>query len=202
MKKYNFAFLYCLVVVVCFVNCKNKKDENDKKQTVRFLKEGRFLIKETYNRSGKISIKQYFNKDTTPNGAYIEYFDNGNICKWVWYIPNRKNPKCGVYFHSDGSFDTLKGRPYLGIAWDEIDDPVVKLINPPHLTIQFGYKEIYKNHILRYVTYDPILTDSISWVPLHEYKYAKGHKYKIYFCIVDTIQKRFLYQDSTNLAER
>ena len=88
------------------------------------------------------------------------------------------------------------------MGWDEGSHPVVELINPPHLTIQLGYKETYKDRVIKNIDYDPILTDSIAWVPLGEYRYVKGHEYKIYFRIVDNVQKRFLYQDSTHLAQR
>ena len=169
---------------------------------VKYYRQGRFLIKETFDSSGRLLVKQSFNKDTVPDGAMAEYYPNGIIAIWRWFIPKQKKPTCGVFYHSDGTFDTLKGRPYLDMGWDDRNEPVVEIIHLPYLTTQLGYKEIYKNRAIKNIVYDPIITDSINLVPLDEYKYVKGHEYKIYFYIVDTVQKRFLFQDSTHLAER
>jgi len=169
--------------------------------SAKFYKQGRFLVKETYDSTGKIETKQYFNKDTTPDGAYTEYFDNGIIAKWIWFIPKYKNPVGGVYYYDNGVFDTFKGRPFLGTGNDSNNEPVIKLINPPQVKFRMGYKDIFNNKVVNEIYYDPILTDSISWVPLDEYKLTKGHKYRIYFYILDTLNKIFLFQDSINLKE-
>jgi len=202
MNNYRFAFLCLTAISVGFFGCNNKRDEKRIKPAIKFFTEGRFLIKVSYDSTGNIVAKQSFDKDTTPDGAYTEYFKNGTIGSWRWFRRGQKDPICGVFYYEDGWFDTMKGRPFLEMGWDEINQPVVVLVNPPHLKIQLGYKEIYKNRILRNITYDPILTDSICWVPLDKYKYRIGREYKIYFYIVDTLHQAFLYQDSTHLAQR
>jgi len=113
MKNYSFTLFYFVAIIVCFFNCKNKTDEKTTTSITKFSKNGRFLIKETYDSVGKVATKQYFNSDTVHDGACIEYFNNGNIGSWKWYIPRQKDPICGVFYYEDGSFDTFKGRPYL-----------------------------------------------------------------------------------------
>ena len=188
------------MIILCFSNCGSRKIE--KPTTTKFTKKGRFLIKETYDSTNKPLTKQYFNNDTVPDGAAIEFYENGNIGSWKWFIPGKKNPTCGLFYHEDGSFDTLKGRPYLGMSYDVNHSPVVEVINPPQLKIEIGYKEIFNNIKVNGIIYDPTLTDTIAWVALDEYHYVKGHEYKIFFRILDTIQKKLLYQDSTHLAQR
>ena len=167
----------------------------------KFTYVGRFLVKETYDRTGKIEAKQYFDKDTIPDGAAIEYYPNGKVESWIWYIHN--DPYCGVFFNEQGDFDTLKGNPFLDvICCNGNNDPDIKLINPPQVAFRLLFKDIYKKKVIKKIMYEPLLTDTVSWVPLDEYKYQEGHNYKIYFYVVDTVKTFLLYQDSLEIKEK
>jgi hypothetical protein len=195
--------IVCLTVfITIFSNCRNAENNNNKHYLDRLYKDNRFLIKEAYDSSGKIKLKQYFNKDTVPDGAMIEYYSNGKIAKWRWFRAKHKNPDCGIFYNEDGSFDTLKGKPFLAIGNDADQNPVIELINPPQVKFTIGYKDYYENKMIKKIYYDPILTDTISWVPLDEYKKTKGHEYIICFYIIDSVKNKILYQDSINLKER
>ena len=194
MKK---VLLLLCVCSIPFAACHSKK-EKALGSSVKYSRHGRFLIKETFDSNGKLLVKQSFNKDTVPDGAMMEYYPNGIIATWRWFIYSEKNPRCGVFFKENGSFDTLKGVPFL-VAQNPENSPGVEFINPPQIKFQAGYKETFKNQIIYQTIYNPTLTDSISFIPLNEYKYAKGHKYEVYFYIVDTVKKRSLYQDSLEL---
>lgn len=201
MKKFSFYFLFPLAMLICFLNCKNSSPKKKDAPVIKFFKEGRFLIKETFDSSGSILIKQYFNKDTVPDGAMIEYYPNSTIATWRWFLPKQKNPNCGIFYNENGTFDTLKGRVFLDLGEDKDHNPVIIFINPPQLKIRIGYKDVFKNKILKEKNYDPILTDSTGSVALDEYKYAKGHDYILYFYVVNTIDNKVLYNDSIYYME-
>jgi len=198
VKKFTLLFY---LLFFCFVRC-NRGNNKPSLQSNKFFIIGRFLVKETYDSTGKIKTKQYFNNDTIPDGAYIEYFDNGIIAKWRWYTAKHKNPYCGVFYSEQSTFDTFKGQPFLGIENNINNKPLIKLINPPQITVNLLYKDFYHGKVVNEIMYDPLLTDTVSWIPLDEYDHRQDHKYKIYFYIVDTVKASLLYQDSLEIKER
>jgi hypothetical protein len=185
-----------------FQNCKDNHRKTDFPSS-KYTYIGTSLIKETFDSTGKITIRQYYNADTVPNGAKIEFYNNGKIASWIWYSSKHKEPYCGVYYSEEGLFDTLRGIPFIDIVYKkDFDYPYIKTINPPNVALQLVYKDIYNGKIVKKTLYGPILTDSVAWFGLDEYKYQNGHKHEIYFNIVDTIKEYLLYQDSLEIIER
>lgn len=189
-------------MLICFLNCKNSSPKKNDTSATKYSKEGRFLIKETCDSSGRIIAKQYFNKDTVPDGALIEYYPNGLIATWQWYIANHNTPYTKIHYNVNGIFDSLIGNSFLNVVCcNDFNKTVVELINPPQTGIRLLYKDIYKGKVVYSDIYKPFLTDTVSWVVLGKYQYNKEHKYKIYFYIVDTLKRTLFYQDSSEIKE-
>jgi len=202
MKKNSIFIIYIPLLLFCFLNCRNSASKKVSLSHIEFIKKGKKLIKEIYDSAGKIEMRQFFNKDTIPDGAMIEYYSNGTVATWLWYAAKHKNPYCGIFYNEQAVFDTLKGKPFLGIENNKNNKPLVKLINPPQITVKLLYKDFYMGKVVNDIMYDPLPTDTISWVPLDEYGHKQDHVYKIYFYIVDTIKTSLLYQDSLEINEK
>ena len=196
----RYLLLYILAIIFSLSSCQSNKKEYVSYRA-KFYNSGRFLVKETYDSSGKIVTKQYFNKDTMPDGAYIEYFSDGIIGKWVWFIANDKNPSCGFYYYSDGSFDTLKGNPFISAFYNTKGEGCFKILAPPDLCYIIKFIDFYNDNKLAQYDYEPIKIDSVNWVILRKFEFEKGHKYKLFFCTVDTSTKLLINRSSFELKK-
>jgi len=107
--------------------------------------------------------------------------------RWKWFRHSIKFPDCIIYYDTNGIFDTLVGIPFIASGYDLDNELCIGLINPPNIKFRLGYKDFYKDEIVKKVTFSPLLTDSIGLVNINAYhKFQKEHKYMLYFLVVDS----------------
>jgi len=188
----KYSVLIILVFIIVY-SCKNGNTKEVQNNSFRYYDTGRFLIKESYDGSGRITTKQYYNKDTIPDGAEFDYYNNGKMKKWKWFDAKQKTPYCGAYYDSNGVFDTFKGDAILNVGNEDSSSLYVTLANPPNVKFIVTFDDSYKNKHINELIYDPIKTDSTSFIIIHrskdEFVYNKEHKYTLNFYIVDSNYK-------------
>jgi len=155
---------------------------------------GTAIVKKVYNKEGVLLTMQSFTKDTIPNGALIHFYPNGKIKQWTWYSSELKNPFATVLYKNNGMFDTLHGNPFIKSVTSG-NDVYVELINPPNVNVIFGFKDFYRDSLMKKVVYQPDLTDSTGWVILRskDVNFKKDHNYMCNFLIADTFKKEYIY---------
>jgi hypothetical protein len=196
-KLVNLNFAVLSLQLFCFSGCVNQVNKTANKNYVKFSSMGKFIVKETYDSIGLIRAKQYFNKDTIPDGSEIEYYSNNRIEKWKWHTLDNKYPICGVYYSSKGFFDSFKGRPFIEfINKDKMKGSLyIELINPPNINSIVLLDDSSCDHRLQ-LKYDPIVSGSLNWVIIgdsNEDKLKNGHRYTLYYFVVDS-NKKELYR--------
>ena len=200
MKKHTW-FLGIGLFSLLFYSCNNKNKQYIKYE-INKKNNKNYIIKYLYNFYGNIIEKQYFNKDTVPDGPKIRYYPNGIISSWIWFRANHKNPACGIFYDRKGVFDTMKGSPFLDGGWTESNgETYVKLINPPQLGYIIEFEDFYENKLVEKRFYGAVVTDSTNYIMLKKYNYNKNHKYYIVFCVADTVKRVILHQYPKEIIE-
>lgn len=191
-KRNNNVFLAVSFILLLFGNCENAIQKKPiKANKEKYYKNGRFLVRETYDSSGRLQAKQFFNKDTIPDGAEIDYYMNGNVEKWKWYTLQDKYPRCLIHYDDNGIYDTIKGNPFIDGIKANDTDLAVKFVNPLNVKSFIMLEDKYKNEIVVQYKFDPISLDTVNIVILNKKSgYAKkvGHQYLIYFYIIDSVR--------------
>jgi len=183
------ALIFPLFVLCTLLACNNAKSN----KSIYIVNEKSIIIK-VYNARDTLLTMQSFTKDTIPNGAFVSYYPNGKVKKWVWYTSELKAPCAAVYYNEKGVFDTLHGNPFIRSITSR-NNIYVELINPPNVNILFGCKDFYRDSLIKKVVYHPSLTDSTSWVTLDstDFIFKNDHNYMCNFLIVDTLKNVFKY---------
>ena len=188
MKRKMVIYSCLFLTFFCFEKCRGKQLKN----LIKYSLHGRFIIKESFDSSGKITGRQYFNKDTIPNGAEIYYYPNGKIKHWKWF-QNNKTPSCGVYYDTDGVFFAFRGNPFIDLGNETDTSVYVTLVNPPNIKFIIVYEDTYKSKVMKSLMFEPTLTDSTSWIVIdrnsNEFLYQKEHKYELIFYVIDENSK-------------
>jgi hypothetical protein len=186
-------YLFFLLLSLLFYSC------NDDLQQRIYSTKGGILI-ETYGASNNLIKRQYFNKDTLPNGKEIEYYTNGNIKKWKWHYKN-KLPQYGVYYNEVGKFDSLKGNPFLAVVADDEDTSKtwVFVINPPNVNYHIYLDDEYNGKVIKRYRYWPNKEDSILCITIDVKAISDStHKYIMYEVAADS-SKRIYYRAGSDL---
>ena len=189
-----------------FTNC--KENNNVFSDNPIYYHAGTFLVKETHYTSGKIKTKQYFNRDTVHNGPLITYYLNGKILSWKCYFYNDSLPKCKFTFDSTGKFVELKGFVITDSVYGKKNIGLV-IMHPPGLKMGIRVVSKYSNGQTHHDTFwDPDIsentidanndtTDNMTVFCID--KYIKGHVYKAYVYLNDSVNKQFNCLDSIQL---
>jgi len=182
---HNYRGTFCVMLVV-ISSCRNDIKQRATATSEKYFYKGELLVKEMYDSSKKLAIKQTFTKDTVPYGAKISYDSNGNVDKWEWFLHSLKYPDCIVYYKSNGTFDTLVGNPFISTGFDKKHQLCVKLVNPPNLNMVVTYQDSFQNKLLKDIYYPVLSTDSVAYIALRDHTPKKNHKYMLNFHIVDS----------------
>ena len=185
LKKKPVIIVLVMIMAIIIVQVGNNNSHTIGNE-FKYYRSGRFLVKDSYDSAGKLVTKQFFNADTMPDGAEIDYYANGKIEKWKWFDPTSKYSYCVVYYNAKGGFDTFVGRPFIGTGYDHKHELCIELINPPNVNIKMGYVDFYNGKVMEQLAYPPSPTDTIAWVILDHYKHEDGHKYMLYYYFVDS----------------
>jgi hypothetical protein len=211
----NVAILACLLLLISCGGGKGVLGDGDVHQ---FYKKGRFLVRETRNQNKVLVRVQYFDKDTIPDGALIEYNKNGKIAKWKWFTKTRQGnhpdmlafyergkdnkvetkewrseykdiqPDCIAYYDGNGRLDTFVGNPFIKVVYDINKQLWIGVINPPNTNNTLMFIDSLNGKLANVIFYNPQCTDTLCWVGLDEYKALKGHKYELSYFFEDSLR--------------
>jgi len=173
-----------LIILIIFLSCKN--NEKKKVYESKIYRKGVYLIKEDYYENGVLRFKKHFTLDTVPMGSEITYYPNSKIAKWKWFGENHKYAYIGVYYDSNGFYNSFKGTPFIQAGKSINGETFVELVNPPNVNYLLGYRDFFNDKVVYQQAYEPGLTDTTSWVTLNNYKYDSTHKYFLYYYFLST----------------
>ena len=195
MKAYNVIVIFLLL----FCNCRNGTKQTVVSDKIIYLRSKDGLVKKVYDNDSRLILEQNFDIDTTPCGAMVEYYENGSILTWRWFLYKSKDPLCGFYFNMDNTLDTMKGSPYIDVVFIKNKGTFVKIVKPPILRYVIEYNDVFGHKMIDKMFYEPIITDSVNWINLGKINYREDHKYFLKFSIVDTTIKKIVRQYSERI---
>jgi len=188
--------LIFIVLLILVLSCDN--EHHQKNSFVRIYNIGSFLIKETYDSLQHLKIKQFFNKDTVPNGALITFYPNGKIYTWKWYFDDDKNPRCKIIYDSNGHFSKMEG--YVIIDSQYIRQNIdLALALPPGLKFIVKVKSLDKGLLHQemdcypYLNGDTIGVDNDTIYNIATFRIEKYNKKLTY--------KACVYLDDSNIKQ-
>jgi hypothetical protein len=195
---------YAVLFFILLGGCENIFDSQS--NTIRTSYGESRITKEVYNKKHHLVLKQYFTKDTVPNGIRIEYFSSGKLCNIRWFDSSQKEPICGVFYTEHGVFDTLKGSPFLDEWYNTQIEPCFKIINPPNVKyiIRFTDSDYVNDKIIKqsdFLTQDNDSTTIFRFNKKRFERFEGGHNYYISFCIIDTSKRRIAYMYSKKISQ-
>jgi len=177
-------FIAFFIIISCNENKGNKKllHENI------YLQDNHLVRKILFDTGETRKVIKYYTLDTFANGAEIHYDSLGKIIKWLWFKKGIKYALYGVYFNNGKYIDKM-GNPFVAALNLNNNTLAVEMANPPGVNYLFCYKDFLNNKLIRQVLKEPGKTDSTSWVTVHDHKFIDGHKYMVYYFIVDDKNK-------------
>ncbi len=178
MKKL-LGFFICVYWV--FNSCTNTNDEKGEK--LLYSKDG--YIKLLSYSDGRLKSKKQYSLSHKPSGYEMLYDSlNGSLIKWKWYDSISRYPKT-IIDYERGKFKSLKGSPFIKAGLNN-KETVVEMVNPPNIKYILGYRDFLNQAIVRQEAYEPDKSSTTSWVKLDNHRYENGHKYFIYYYILDS----------------
>jgi hypothetical protein len=184
----NNFYVTILLLILGFSNCRHNQ-RISLQNKIKIYARGHDIIKEIFDSTGQMMTMQSFNKDTIPNGAQTTYYSNGKIRKWKWF-KNDTIALCGAYYDSNGICYAFRGNPFLKAGNESHSGIYVTMVTPPTTKFITIFRDSFKNKIVNQLTYEPVNTDSNSYIVIKktedEFKYKEGHTYTLCFYIVDS----------------
>jgi len=147
------------------------------------------LVKEFYDSIEEVKIIKYYTKDTIADGAEIWYYSNGKISKWLWFNKKSHFPLSGVYYNQNGNANSIKGDPFLSSTILKDGLLYIETIAPPNTKYEIMYIDSLNGIVKRISIYEPEISGQTSWVQPRRHKFEAGHKYDLYFYLLDNNEK-------------
>ncbi len=187
--KYRYTLItHIFNIFYTFSSCQNHEKKININESIKYYIDGENLIKEAYNTNNCALSKQFFNTDTVPDGASIEYYDNYNISKWKWFTLDNKYPICCAYYNDYGQFDSFKGRTFIEcIRKDKNRNSYyIKMAKIPNVRSVIILEDS-SNSSSKKLKYDQIVKGLFNWIIIGEWgEIKREHTYIAYCYIIDS----------------